>query len=344
MKQTRVLTVGLAGVAAAWPGWLMSQSVDFRSEVKPIIEAACVHCHGESKQKGDYRIDTKDEALKAIDGKLMIVPGKPESSPVYSSLILEPDHDDIMPPKSDGPPLSKAQSEVIKAWISAGAKWPQGVVLEQKPRIDFVQHIQPLLERHCVSCHGPEKPKGEYDLATRELAFKGGEVKGTAIVAFQPEKSPLYTLMALPADDDDVMPPKKNGGPLPKEELEKVRLWIAQGAVWPEGLPPLHQREATQSDRPPNPDDLELVKKIHSTIIAKSAEKSESDMREYQNVVPRTGARYIMVPSKADHLSWEARRPRPATNRTRRRKSKSASNHSGWGNSKCRGTNTCRSR
>ena len=160
IKPSETLITGLIALAVAWPVSARAD-VDFATQVKPIFEAACVHCHGESKQKGDYRIDKKDEALKAIDGELMIVPGKPEKSPVFASLVLAPDHDDIMPPKTDGPPLSKTQTDVIKAWISAGATWPDGVVLEQKPRIDFVQHIQPLLERHCVSCHGTGETEGE---------------------------------------------------------------------------------------------------------------------------------------------------------------------------------------
>ena len=117
-------------------------------------------------------------------------------------------------------------------------------------------------------------------------------------MAFQPQKSPVYMLLTLAADDDELIPPKKNGGPLPKDEIERVRLWIKQGAVWPDGLAPLRQREAGQHDRPPNPDNLELVKKLHAAIIAKAAGKSEADMREYQNTVPRTGARYTMVPIK----------------------------------------------
>ena len=37
-------------------------------------------------------------------------------------------------------------------------------------------------------------------------------------------------------DDDELMPPVKNGGPLPKSDIDKVRMWIEQGAICPESL------------------------------------------------------------------------------------------------------------
>ena len=50
------------------------------------------------------------------------------------------------------------------------------------------------------------------------------------------EKSLIYKYMVLPADHKKVMPPKSKGGPLPKEQTEIIRQWIAEGASWPEGI------------------------------------------------------------------------------------------------------------
>jgi hypothetical protein len=46
--------------------------------------------------------------------------------------------------------------------------------------VDFKQQVQPILESACLSCHGPEKPKGDLRLDTRAGAIKGGG-KGPAI-------------------------------------------------------------------------------------------------------------------------------------------------------------------
>ena len=38
--------------------------------------------------------------------------------------------------------------------------------------VDFNKEIKPILELHCVKCHGVEKPKGKLSLTTREAALK----------------------------------------------------------------------------------------------------------------------------------------------------------------------------
>jgi formylglycine-generating enzyme required for sulfatase activity len=96
--------------------------------------------------------------------------------------------------------------------------------------IDFAKDVKPILEVHCLGCHGQEKPKGGLRFTTREKAIEGGD-NGTSLVPGKPTESPLYTTTILAPDHDMAMPPK--GERLLKEETEKLRLWIDQGANWP---------------------------------------------------------------------------------------------------------------
>src|SRR5436853_5313144 len=41
--------------------------------------------------------------------------------------------------------------------------------------IEFVRDIQPILERSCLRCHGPERPKSKFRLDNRQVALAGGE-------------------------------------------------------------------------------------------------------------------------------------------------------------------------
>lgn len=59
------------------------------------------------------------------------------------------------------------------------------------------------------------------------------------MVPGKPEESSIIQRVVLPADDDDVMPPK--GGPLKSEEIALLKQWVAEGAVWPKGVALRHK-------------------------------------------------------------------------------------------------------
>jgi formylglycine-generating enzyme required for sulfatase activity len=204
--------------------------------------------------------------------------------------VTTPDDEHIMPP--EGSPLAVAQTERIGRWIAQGAKWPEDAKLQIQPRIDFVKHIQPILEQNCVSCHSAAKPEGDFDMSTHEAAFETGNL-APSIVPFLPDESFLYTFTITDKDDPQLMPPADQGGPLAKDLSEQLRIWIAQGAVWPDGIT-LAVR-AKVEDRTDTPDDFELVKRIHALIVERSKETSPAGMADYSATVPRTGASYHMV-------------------------------------------------
>src|SRR5882672_7982939 len=41
--------------------------------------------------------------------------------------------------------------------------------------IDFTADIKPIFEAICLRCHGTERPKSHFSLATRDTALKGGD-------------------------------------------------------------------------------------------------------------------------------------------------------------------------
>ena len=100
-------------------------------------------------------------------------------------------------------------------------------------KVDFARDIQPILQKSCVECHGPEKPKAKLRLDSREAALKGGQ-DGVVLAPGKADESDLYRRITLPADHDDVMPNK--GDLLTKAQTDLIRDWINQGAEWPEGI------------------------------------------------------------------------------------------------------------
>jgi uncharacterized membrane protein len=123
-----------------------------------------------------------------------------------------------------------ADDEYGAETAEARARHPEGAIPE-KP--DYATHIAPLFKRSCVKCHGAEKRKAGLRLDAKRFAMKGGE-SGAAIVPADPAKSLVYTMSALNPDDEDVMPTK--GNLLALSEIETIKRWIEQGAVWPDDV------------------------------------------------------------------------------------------------------------
>ena len=104
-------------------------------------------------------------------------------------------------------------------------------VLAAEPAVDFEKQIRPMFADQCVSCHGPEKQKGDLRLDVKDLALDGGTT-GKSILPGKGEASLLIKRMRGVGDDDQ-MPLKKD--PLSNEQIAIVSRWIDQGAKWPEG-------------------------------------------------------------------------------------------------------------
>jgi uncharacterized membrane protein len=97
----------------------------------------------------------------------------------------------------------------------------------EAPPVDFEKEIAPMIKDSCLKCHGPKKMKGKLRLDTKELAMKKGIKPG------RPNDSTFYTLL-LSKDPDERMPSEAE--PLPPAQIELVRRWIEQGAIWPDGV------------------------------------------------------------------------------------------------------------
>ncbi len=93
----------------------------------------------------------------------------------------------------------------------------------------FRDRVQPILQTHCVRCHG-EKQQGELTVLDRDRLLLGGESGEPAIVPARPDDSQLLQLVAA-GPDDYRMPPKGDG--LSEQEVDTIRKWIEDGAAMP---------------------------------------------------------------------------------------------------------------
>lgn len=96
-------------------------AVDFEKEIRPLLTERCASCHGEKKQKALLRLDRRADAFKGGENGVVIVPGKPEASPLFQR-VVSTDADEVMPPK--GERLTGREVAVLRQWIAEGAAWP----------------------------------------------------------------------------------------------------------------------------------------------------------------------------------------------------------------------------
>ncbi len=94
----------------------------------------------------------------------------------------------------------------------------------------FEERVRPVLEAHCVSCHGPEKAKVGLRLDSPDGVRKGSS-GGPVVVPGEPESSLLIEAIRY-TDEDLAMPPK---GRLDAAIIADLERWVEQGAVMPEG-------------------------------------------------------------------------------------------------------------
>ena len=101
-------------------------SVDYFTQVRPILSQYCYGCHGpdEKKRKADLRLDLKEGAFAdSGTGEFPVVPGNPGASMLIQRITTS-DPDDRMPPESTGHTLKKSEIETLKQWVADGATWP----------------------------------------------------------------------------------------------------------------------------------------------------------------------------------------------------------------------------
>lgn len=96
--------------------------------------------------------------------------------------------------------------------------------------IDYAKQIKPIFAEHCYKCHGEKKGLGKLRLHTAEAIAESVEKHANLFGDGNPEESELYERLVLPKDHKKRMP--KGGDPLPKDQIDLIAKWIAQGALF----------------------------------------------------------------------------------------------------------------
>jgi hypothetical protein len=122
------------------------------------------------------------------------------------------------------PLLAALFSVSVVCWASDSASDP----------VLFNRDIRPILSDRCYTCHGPDKAnrKTAMHFDNEDAARTQLDSGGFAFVGGDLTKSVMY--QRITSDDEAIrMPPAYMGyAKLPPHEIDLIKRWIQQGAVW----------------------------------------------------------------------------------------------------------------
>ena len=179
----------------------------------------------------------------------------------------------------DGGSLTHGRDYLTK-YMPNGLKSLIGLEVEEKAvaetadnLIVFADLVHPIVEQNCLSCHNPDKLKGELNLETHAGYLEGGDL-GPSIVPGNVDDSEFIFRVLLPEDDDEFMPPEGKT-PLNADEIALISWWVESGAsetatvgsyeAIPEGI----ELYITQVfDAMLTPEEIEALKKERENLYA----------------------------------------------------------------------------
>jgi serine/threonine-protein kinase len=200
---------------------------ELAARAREILKQNCFACHADKPDEVEADLNLLDRA--ALEKGKIVVPGKPDASLLVKRITSTRRP---MPPKPKTP-LSPADVEVLKDWISAGAPaLTNQVVAEKGPALVDIPveaakpgpgDVRTIFKKNCAQCHGGAEPE-QFTIDNRQqLVAKGVVVPG------QPDDSSLF--QRITAQGPKRMPPESDGRPaLTPDQVAAVRAWIQQGA------------------------------------------------------------------------------------------------------------------
>ncbi len=95
--------------------------------------------------------------------------------------------------------------------------------------VDFQRDVLPILQEHCIDCHGPDEAESQLRLDSELSALRGGDSGERLIV---PGKSSLsYLIERITTEDSDArMPPDES--PLSEKQVQILRSWVDDTTRW----------------------------------------------------------------------------------------------------------------
>ncbi len=104
---------------------LFAADISFSRQILPILSDRCFQCHGpdEANREADLRLDLEATAKQLSNDQAAIYPANLSKSLLWERITTTDGSISMPPPDSHREPLSPAEIELVRRWISEGAVW-----------------------------------------------------------------------------------------------------------------------------------------------------------------------------------------------------------------------------
>lgn len=182
--------------------------------------------------------------------------------------------------------LSAYAPALLQPWLGppAPAAEPAPPVASAPPTV-FAALIQPILDDHCVMCHGQDRQAAQLALHSQEALMAGGW-SGPVIVPGSTQDSELMKRIKLPLDQDGHMPPEGKTQ-LSEQQISALAWWIGSGASTELTLDrnalPLDLRELVPDETPESAEQATQPAAWDEALIQRLIDQQISVQRIEQN-------------------------------------------------------------
>lgn len=178
---------------------------------------------------------------------------------------------------------------------------------EAESTTHFTREVFPVLQRHCLECHGDKKQEAELRLDGHQDLVDSGLIDPKS-----PDASELIRRIQLPTGHAELMP--ATGNRLMEKEINILRQWVANGAIWPASFEaPKHwaYQQPIKAELTDSETNLWIRTPIDSFVLQKiqAAGMSPSPAAEPNQLIRRLYFDLIGLPPTPDEVAAFVRDP-----------------------------------
>lgn len=184
-----------------------ADTVYYVNDIQPLFTANCAYsgCHNAQSHESGVDLSSYDAVMQSDVVSV--------NSPTHSNLyeVLTSSGEKSMPPSGH---LTQDQIDLFTKWMQQGARNNSCSGICDTTDVSFTQHILPIIENNCKSCHSGSNPSG-YTLLTNYTEIHEHAIEG-------------HLVQAITGNGLSQMPP---GGAMNACNITMIKKWVDAGSL-----------------------------------------------------------------------------------------------------------------